>query len=266
MTGSNIINNIIDKLPFELHVPFHSYCGPGTKLQKRLDRGDSGINVLDEACKHHDIAYAESKDLKKRNIADKILSKKAWERVKAKDSSIGEKATAFAVGNIMNMKSKLGMGIKKNLKRKSPINLSKVIQAAKKSMKIENNDGISALRTALQGAKKMIENGGGKKNIKIPKVISTPKKIGGVIQLIPLFAGLSALGSIAGGVAGVAKAVNDFKSAKEQVKELKRHNKKMEGIAIGKGLYLAPYKNGSGLYLNPYKGYGLKKKNHKKKH
>ena len=117
MKGSNIINNIIDKLPFELHIPFHSYCGPGTKLQKRLNRGDPGINALDEACKHHDIAYAESNDLKKRNVADKVLSKKAWERVKARDSSIGEKASAFAVANIMNMKSKLVMGIKKKLKK-----------------------------------------------------------------------------------------------------------------------------------------------------
>ena len=74
---------------------------------------------------------------------------------------------------------------------------------------------------------------------------------------------MSALGSIAGGAAGIAKAVNDFKSAKEQVKELTRHNKMMESIAIGKGLYLAPYKNGSGLYLSPYQGYGLKKKTHK---
>ena len=122
-----------------------------------------------------------------------------------------------------------------------------------------------ALQTALHGAKKIIQKSGGRKNIKIPKVIPTPKKIGGVIPLIPLFAGLSALGSIAGGAAGIAKAVNDFKSAKEQVKELTRHNKMMESIAIGKGVYLAPYKNGSGLYLSPYQGYGLKKKHIKTK-
>ena len=64
MKGSNIIDNIIDKLPFELHVPFHSYCGPIPKLQKRINRGDPGNHALDEACKHHDIAYAESNDLK----------------------------------------------------------------------------------------------------------------------------------------------------------------------------------------------------------
>ena len=54
MRGSHIINNTIDKLPFEIHIPIYSYCGPGTDLQKRLNRNDPGINVLDEACKYHD--------------------------------------------------------------------------------------------------------------------------------------------------------------------------------------------------------------------
>ena len=34
----------------------------------------------------------------------------------------------------------------------------------------------------------------------------------------------------------------------------------MEAIALGKGLYLQPYRKGLGLYLKPYPGYGLKKK------
>ena len=156
MKGSGIINNAINKLPFELHIPSYSYCGPGTKLQKRLDRGDPGINALDTACKHHDIAYAESNDIKKRNVADKILSEKAWERVKSKDSSIGEKAAALTIANIIKVKSKLGMGLKKKSDKKSPINLSKVIHAAKKSMKTDKRNGILALKTALNGAKEMI--------------------------------------------------------------------------------------------------------------
>ena len=261
MRGSNIVNNTIDKLPFEIHIPTYSYCGPGTDLQKRLNRNDPGINVLDEACKYHDITYAETKDKIKRNVADQILSKKAWERVRARDSSFGEKTAALVVANIMKAKSKLGMGLKKKMK-KSSINLSQVIKAAKKSMKTEKSNGNSALKTALMGAKHIIRKSGGKTKIKVPKVVPVPKKIGGVIPLIPLFAGLSAIGTIAGGVSGIAKAVNDFKSAKEQLKESERHNKMMESIAIGKGVYLAPYKTGSGLYLNPYpyqNGNGLKK-------
>ncbi|KAK9681122.1 Phospholipase A2-like domain [Popillia japonica] len=71
--GSGLVDSLINKLPIELHLPGYQYCGPGTKLQKRLERGDSGINPLDQACKDHDIAYSQSKDLKQRHEADRIL-------------------------------------------------------------------------------------------------------------------------------------------------------------------------------------------------
>lgn len=105
------INKGIDLLPIELHLPGgYQYCGPGTKLDKRLRRGDPGINPLDKACKEHDIAYSQSSDTSKRAVADKILSERAWQRVLAKDASVGEKAAAWAVTNIMKTKAKLGGG------------------------------------------------------------------------------------------------------------------------------------------------------------
>lgn len=67
---------------------------------------------------------------------------------------------------------------------------------------------------------------------------------------------------MAGGAAGIAKAVNDAKAAQRQLTEAQRHNKTMEAIAMGKGLFLKPYKRGYGLHLKPYfGGKGLKKKN-----
>ena len=75
-----------------------------------------------------------------------------------------------------------------------------------------------------------------------------------------MFTGLSTTGALAGGTAGVAKAVNEARAARDQLQESKRHNNTMEAIALGKGLYLKPYKTGLGLYLKPYPGYGLKKK------
>jgi len=48
---------------FEAHIPGYNFCGPGTKLQKRLERGDQEINPLDEACKVYDIAYSQNKAL-----------------------------------------------------------------------------------------------------------------------------------------------------------------------------------------------------------
>ena len=50
--------------------------------------------------------------------------------------------------------------------------------------------------------------------IKLPRVIPLPKT-GGFLPLIPIFAGLSAAGSLAGGIAGITKAVNNYKLAKK---------------------------------------------------
>ena len=66
-----------------------------------------------------------------------------------------------------------------------------------------------------------------------------PAKTGGMLPfLIPMFAGLSATGALAGGAAGIAKAVNNAKAAKQQLKGNKRHNKTMESVALDNGLYL----------------------------
>lgn len=92
--GSGIINSAINKLPIELHLPGYSFCGPGTKLEKRLANGELGINPLDSACREHDIAYAQNKDIKERHKADKILTEKAWQRFKSRDAKFGEKAAA----------------------------------------------------------------------------------------------------------------------------------------------------------------------------
>ena len=253
--GRGLVNNLLNRLPFELHIPGYQYCGPGTKLAKRLARGDPGINPLDSACKEHDIAYSRNREnIQARNEADKILAEKAWNRVKSKDAGFGEKAAAYAVTNTMKLKSRFGMG----LKRKKKATLSSVIRAARKST-IKSKCSKSVIGTTLDKARDEIKKVGGKDNIQIPRVLPIPKT-GGILPLIPLFAGLSAVGALAGGAAGIAKAVNDSKAAKQQLEENKRHNKTIESIAMGKGLYLKPYKQGFGLYLKPWKGEGLTKK------
>lgn len=85
VNGAGLVDKIINSLPIELHLPGYQYCGPGTKLQKRLNRGDKGINKLDAAWKEHDIAYSKHKDIHIRHQADKILENKARERVLSKD-------------------------------------------------------------------------------------------------------------------------------------------------------------------------------------
>ena len=109
------MNKIINELPFEMHLPGYNYCGPGTKLAARLARGDKPINPLDSACREHEIAYSKNREnMSNRNAANRVLADKAWQRVFARDASLGEKAAAYAVTNAMNVKSKLGMGLRIN--------------------------------------------------------------------------------------------------------------------------------------------------------
>ena len=117
--GKGSVKSIINKLPIELHIPGYQYCGPGTKLKERLIRGDSGINLLNAACKEHNIAYSKNRDnLGTRYAADKILTARTWNRVLAKDASLGETAAAWGVANTMKAKIKLGMGIRKSAKKR----------------------------------------------------------------------------------------------------------------------------------------------------
>lgn len=118
---STVLNKAIDLLPFEAHLPGgYRYCGPGTKLAKRLARGDKGINPLDEACKIHDIAYSKYSDSENRRKADSELAERSWQRFKASDSSLGEKTAAWAVTTAMKAKTALGGGKrrKRSVKRK----------------------------------------------------------------------------------------------------------------------------------------------------
>lgn len=235
--GSGIINDVINNLPFEIHIPGYQYCGPGTKLQKRLLRGDRGINKLDEACMHHDIAYNNS-DLNVRHKADLELLNMAKKRLKSKDAKKGEKVASWIVKNAMKAKLRAGAGVR------SFMTLVKKIQSQLK--KLKSKDNRSAINYAYAAAKKLFSN---KKGIRLPRCIPIPKT-GGFLPLIPIFAGLSALGSLAGGAAGITKAVNDYKVAQKSLQEAERHNKMMESIALGKGLYIKSHKKGAGLYLN----------------
>ena len=179
-------------------------------LRKEAELGRSlAHNKLDLACRDHDISYGKSDQVSERHKADKILEKAAWSRVKAKDSSLGEKIAGVAVTGLIKAKRKLGMGVKnKN--------------------RVRRRKG---------------------RNVTIPSKL----KMGGFLPLLPLFAGLSALGSLATGASSIATSVNRSKADKQKLEEQKRHNKMVE--ILGKGLYLKPYAKGS----------GIKKKNFRRK-
>lgn len=255
--GAGVINTLINKLPFEAHIPGYQFCGPGTKLTKRIARGDRGINRLDQACREHDLAYAKYPDnISERHNADNSLAKSAVNRVKSLDASLGERTAALGVAAAMKAKVKLGMGIKRRGGRKKrgrkkrvggTLAFREVLKKAKSVLKQRKGmDLTDASKIAFKSINKLIK----RKTVKAPtRVISVPKT-GGILPLIPIFAGLSALGALSGGAAGIAKAVKDADAAKRQLTEAQRHNQSMEAIAMGKGLHLKPYKRGYGLYLS----------------
>lgn len=131
-TGKGLINKMLKNLPLpEMHLKLpsdvscekvpggsfnttgkYSFCGPGTKVEKRLKEGYQGINALDKACKQHDLYYLKYKTTKERNIADDILAQEASKI--ALDDSQPEyvRKDARAVTGIMGLKSRFGMGSK----------------------------------------------------------------------------------------------------------------------------------------------------------
>lgn len=262
--SSGLINTAINKLPIELHLPSYRFCGPGTRLKERLARGDVGINPLDEACKEHDIAYSRNVNLSERHKADEVLAKKALSLAK-NSPSLKERAAAVLIAGAMKAKTKLGLGavrrkkVQKNKKRSKigrgdRITFKNVLGRARAAMKPAKTTK-TAITLALRGARSAVKNNNKKKRAELlaaARIIPIPK-VGGILPLIPLFAGLSALGALTGGAAGVAKAVSDASAAKQTLKEAERHNKTMEAIALrgGKGMFLKPYKRGFGLVLTP---------------
>lgn len=248
--GGGLINSIINSLPFELHLPGYQYCGPGTKLEKRLQRGDRGINPLDAACKLHDIAYSQSENISKRHQADRELAEKAWMIVKDKNNSLREKVESYFVTNAMKAKVKFGMGIQKKNSKK--ICGRKIFNnAVKNATAILKNEKPQDINSAIKMARKAIKDSfrGKKTHIIIPRVLRVPK-VGGFLPLIPILTALGALGGLSSGGAAIARAVNSAKNAKKELEENRRHNTTMESIAIGKGLYLKPYKRGYGICFN----------------
>ena len=61
--GGSFLSSLVNKLPFEMHLPGHKFTGPGTKLYERLNPDGTPkewsipINRVDNAAYHHDLCY-----------------------------------------------------------------------------------------------------------------------------------------------------------------------------------------------------------------
>ena len=73
VAGGSFLNTLVNKLPFEMHLPGHNFTGPGTKLYKRLNSDGTPkewsipIHRVDNAAYHHDLCYSKHDDTKTRN-------------------------------------------------------------------------------------------------------------------------------------------------------------------------------------------------------
>ena len=73
VAGGSFLNTLMNKLPFEMHLPGHNFTGPGTKLYKRLNPDGTPmewsipINRVDNTAYHHDLCYSKHDDTRSKN-------------------------------------------------------------------------------------------------------------------------------------------------------------------------------------------------------
>ena len=138
-TGKGIGDKIIETIGkiAELHLPAdkgeyiengsfnnlhkHSYCGPGTKYDKRVQEGYNGINELDSMCKLHDQFYNENTDTKSRNVSDVALAHRANEIAGDPRNDSTQRRDAKFVAEIMKTKARFGLGVKSKNSKKGPM-------------------------------------------------------------------------------------------------------------------------------------------------
>lgn len=99
--GKVDLQKAIEKMGIEFHIPSYNYAVPGTRLQRRLKRGDKRINRLHKIAMYHDIAYSKAKNLQEKWRADE-------EMIQSIDRLPGKKTlTEKAVKKIMKAKKRL---------------------------------------------------------------------------------------------------------------------------------------------------------------
>jgi len=109
------------KFPGEMHLPGHSFTGPGTRLDLRMNPDGSfkdwskPVDRVDNAAYHHDLAYAEYSDTTHRNDADRVMVN---ELNAIPNPTLRERAERALVIPIIATKAHFGLGLKKNKKNR----------------------------------------------------------------------------------------------------------------------------------------------------
>jgi len=100
------------KFPGELHLPGHSFTGPGTRLDMRLNSDSTPklwsrpINRIDRAAYRHDLAYSKHSDVAKRNVADRKIIRELDSMEKP---TLRERAERSIIKRILKTKVNFGL-------------------------------------------------------------------------------------------------------------------------------------------------------------
>ena len=122
VAGESCLNTLVNKLPFEMHLPGHNFTCPRTKLYKRLNQDGTPkewskpIIRVDNAAYHHDLCYSNHDDAKTRNeVCDKTM---LGELNGIVNPSLRERIDNAIVGKRINAKVNFGLGapIKEKIK------------------------------------------------------------------------------------------------------------------------------------------------------
>ena len=117
---------IIDSVPEKYRKKAESLLRRLAELAERIQRGDIGINPLDEACRQHDLAYNNPSS--NRRQADRILAEYAFSRMLAGETPPDERTVAMMTACCMVSKitfEKFFSRIKKVIKRQNKKNTNK---------------------------------------------------------------------------------------------------------------------------------------------
>jgi hypothetical protein len=116
---NSVTSNI--KLPWakfsgEMHLTGHSFTGPGTRLDLRLNpdgtpkEWSKPVDRVDNAAYIHDLAYNQYSDTANRNVADRTMIN---DLNNISNPSLRERIERSLVKPILSAKSSLGLGLKK---------------------------------------------------------------------------------------------------------------------------------------------------------
>ena len=110
------------KFPGEMHLPGHSFTGPGTRLDLRLNPDGTPkdwsepVDRVDNAAYRHDLAYDQYSDTASRNTADRVMIN---ELNNIPNPTLRERVERTIVKPILATKASLGLGLpnKSDLKK-----------------------------------------------------------------------------------------------------------------------------------------------------